>query len=166
MEDEDEAEIVDKNEDEDGEEEAEKSKSEIKDKEEDRMKSLTLQANKYVPPCPVPFERHAAKYIKANEDKFKIELQTEEALQRHELYEAWYLGPQYKIFKGKPYVEEEPKKKGKGKKKEEDEEMVDEEAKEAAKQAKLAQLDEQEYSVFLTKSNIENFFGQYLFYKM
>lgn len=105
------------------------------------------------------FERHAAAYIKANEEKFKVALQTEEDLQRHELYDAWYLGPQYKTFKGKPYVEEEPKKKSKAKKQEEDEEMVDEEAEEAARQAKLAAMEELEYSVFLTKSNIENFFG-------
>lgn len=86
MEDEDESQIVEKKE----EEPAEPSGK--VEAEEDRMKALTLQANKYVPPCTVPFERHAAAYIKENEDKFKIALQTEEELQDHDLYDGWFLG--------------------------------------------------------------------------
>jgi len=79
-------------------------------KENEKLKSLTLQANKYVPESTVPFEGHAKKYIKENEEKFKIQLQKDEELTKHEHYEQWYLGPQYKIHVGKPFVPEEPKK--------------------------------------------------------
>lgn len=44
--------------------------------------------------------------------------------------------------------------------------MIDEEALKVAKEAKIAKMEQYDYSVFLTKSNIENFNGQYLFYKM
>ena len=58
-----------------------------------RMKSLVLKANKYIPNCPIPFEKHADQFIKANEEKYKIKLSHgEEEFVRHELYEPWYLG--------------------------------------------------------------------------
>jgi len=44
-----------------------------------------------------------------------------------------------------------------------DVEMVDENKEEKINEE---DLEDQEYSVFLTRSSIENFYGQYLFYKM
>lgn len=168
MEDEDDgSQIVEKEAQRDDEEDEEIDDEEkAKADKKNRMKSLELKANKYVPNCPVAFEKHANQFIKTNEEKYKIKLSHgEEDFVRHDLYEPWFLGKQYEIYKGKPYYDVETKKKTK-KKKDEDEEMVDEEELKKQREAKIAKMKDQEYSVFLTKSSIEKNFGQYLFYKM
>lgn len=57
--------------------------------------------------------------------------------ERHEMNESWYLGSQYKIYKEIPAGEDHD---------EPQQNWV--------------------YSVFLTKANIDNFYGQYIFYRM
>lgn len=139
MEDEDISQIIENKEDEEMKDDEEDDKKD-KEAKAERMKNLVLKANKYVPSCPVPFEKHANLYIKANEQKYKIKLDNGEDFERHEQYEPWYLGKQFQIFKGKPFVDEETKKKAK--KKVEDEEMMDEEELKVAKEEKIAKMED------------------------
>ena len=71
----------------------------------------------------------------------------QEEKQKHERYAPWYLGKQYQVVKQINHAER-------------NNEEIDENVKKNSVEEELL------YSVFLTKANIENFYGQYIFYKM